>query len=83
MRITVKAKPMAFEDRVEKLPDGSFVVSVTEPPMDGRANRAIVALLADHFKIPKANVRIASGHASRQKMIEIDYEKAKDYFNTG
>ena len=69
MRITVKAKPNANENKVEKIDDLNFVVSVKDPPVGGRANRAIVRELSEYFHIP--NVRIASGHISRNKVVEI------------
>jgi hypothetical protein len=40
--------------------------------VDGKANEALVAFLAEHYKVPKRNVRIASGLKSRQKRILID-----------
>ena len=74
MRINVKAKPGAREDKVQKLDDASFVVSVKEPPVQGRANRAIIKLLAEYFGVPSGGVRIVSGHTSRQKIVEIDLQ---------
>ena len=69
MRINVKAKPNSNENKVEKIDDLNFIVSVKDPPVQGRANRAIVKLLSDYFHSP--SVRIVSGHISRQKIIEI------------
>ncbi|HEU4646400.1 MAG TPA: DUF167 domain-containing protein [Burkholderiales bacterium] len=40
--------------------------------LDGKANEALVAFLAAHYKVPKRNVRIASGLKSRHKRIIID-----------
>lgn len=40
--------------------------------LDGKANEALVAFLAEHYKVPKRNVRIASGLKSRQKRVIID-----------
>ena len=40
--------------------------------VDGKANEALIAFLADHFKVPKRSVRIVSGLKSRQKRVEID-----------
>ena len=71
MRITVQAKPGAREERVEKADDTHYAVSVKEPPVEGRANAAIVRALAEHFKVAPSRVRIISGYTSRQKAIEI------------
>lgn len=71
MRISVHAKPGAREEKIEKISDTEFVVSVKEPPVDGRANRAIVEALASYFRIPKNLVSIVVGHTSRNKIIDI------------
>lgn len=49
-----------------------FRVSVKEPPVAGRANRAILLALADYFGVSEARVRIVSGATSRRKIIMID-----------
>ena len=71
MKITVKAKPNAREEKVEKIDDQNFVVSVTEPPEKGKANDAIRNALAVYFKIESSRVKIVSGYSSRNKIIEI------------
>ena len=70
MRINVKAKPDSNENKVEKIDDLNFVVYVKDPPVQGRANRAIIKLLSEYFHTSR--VRIVSGHISRNKSIEID-----------
>ncbi len=69
MKISVKAKPNSEENKVEKVDDLNYVVSVKEPPVQGRANRAIVKALSEYFHT--LNVRILSGHTSRNKIIEV------------
>lgn len=71
MRIFVKAKPLSREEKVEQIDETHFVVSVKEPPVRGKANSALVFAIAWHFRVPPGNVRIISGHTSRQKIIEI------------
>lgn len=71
MKISVKAKPLAKEERVEKIDELNFVVSVKEPPKDGKANEAIIKALANHLAIPSSRVRLVSGFSARQKVFEI------------
>jgi len=71
MKITVFAKPNAREERVEKTGENEFVVSVKEPPVEGRANRAVCAALAAHFGVSASHVQVRSGYASRRKVVEI------------
>lgn len=70
MRISVKAKPNSNEEKIEKLDNFSFVVSVKEPPVNGLANKAIIKVLREYFHT--SNVKIVSGYISRNKIIEID-----------
>jgi len=69
MKIFVKAKPNSHEQKVEKIDEQNFVVSVKEPPINGMANRAIVKVLSEYFHT--SGVRIISGHISRNKIVEI------------
>ena len=71
MKIFVKAKPGAREENIEKISDTEFSVSLKEPPVDGRANRAIIRVVAGYFKVPESLISIVVGHTSRQKIIEI------------
>ena len=71
MRINVKAKPNFHEEKVEKISDTEFIVSVKEPPVHGLANKAIIKALADYFNVAQVRVRIVSGYTSRQKVVEI------------
>ncbi len=71
MQISVKVHPRARQEKVEPADDGGFEAWVREPPEGGRANRALVELLADHFGVPKSEVRIVRGAGSRWKQIEI------------
>ncbi|MCB0859602.1 MAG: DUF167 domain-containing protein [Solirubrobacterales bacterium] len=44
---------------------------VTAPPVDGKANKALIALLAKEFKTPKSKIRIVQGETSRDKLVEL------------
>lgn len=72
MKITVKAKPNAKNPSIEKIDDTHFVVAVTEPPVEGRANAAIAKALAEHFGTAPSNVRLVSGAMWKQKVFEIN-----------
>ena len=71
MRINVRAKPSAREEKVEKIDDLNYVVSVKEPPIKGKANEAIRNALAVYFKTGSSCVKIISGYSSRNKIVEI------------
>lgn len=69
IKIRVKAKPNSNIDKVEQITEGQFIISVKEPPVQGRANVAIISILKDYFKTQ--HVKIISGWTSRNKIIEI------------
>ena len=71
MKIFVKVKPLSHEPGVEKIDDQHYVVRVQEPPVNGLANKGVIAALADYFDVARANIRIVSGFASRNKLVEI------------
>ena len=71
MKIFVKVKPRAKEERVEKIDDTHFAVSVKAPPTEGRANWAVERALGNYFGVPPSRIRIVLGAASKQKVFEI------------
>jgi uncharacterized protein (TIGR00251 family) len=72
MLLSVKVKPNARKNELSSLPDGSWVAAVTASPVDGKANAAVIRLLAEHFGLPKRSIIIESGLTSRQKRIRIE-----------
>ncbi len=72
MKIFVRAKTKAKIEKIEKIDDINFKVSVKEPPERGRANRAILKALADYFNTTQSNMKIVSGSTSKLKIIKID-----------
>ncbi|OHA49163.1 MAG: hypothetical protein A2Z62_00155 [Candidatus Terrybacteria bacterium RIFCSPLOWO2_02_42_20] len=71
MRISVKAKTNAKKELVEKITDKEFVVSVKEPPIDGRANWAICRAVAEYFGVSPSRVNVISGQSAKNKILEI------------
>jgi hypothetical protein len=70
MIIQVKVKPNSRTEEVSQESD-SFTVKVKEPPREGKANQAVIRLLAEHFGVPKSHVRILVGFSSKTKVIEV------------
>ena len=71
MKISVQAKTNARQDLVEQLSEREFLVKTKELPINGRANLAIIELLAEYLKIPKSDIQIATGLGSKKKILEI------------
>ena len=75
--ISVKLTPKASSDRIgeiRKLSNGEeqLAIYVTAPPDRGKANEALLRLLATHFGLAASRLKIVRGHASRNKLIEIE-----------
>ena len=73
MKIQVKVKP---NSRIEEVSQegASFIIKVKEPPKEGKANQAVIKLLARHFGVSQSQVRILSGFRSKNKVIEVAEE---------
>jgi hypothetical protein len=69
--IAVKVVPRAATDEIVGWLDGVLKVRVTAPPQDGRANRALEALLADALGLKKNAVTVAAGFRSAHKRVAI------------
>ena len=68
--IEIRAIPNAKKNHV-KLESGVFRVYLTTPPVDGRANKAIIKIMADFFNVRKNQIEIIKGLKSRDKTIRI------------
>jgi uncharacterized protein (TIGR00251 family) len=70
--IQVRVKPRAGRSTIVEEPDGTWRADLKSPPVDGKANHELIALVADHFGCPKSAVSIKSGASSRIKLVSID-----------
>jgi uncharacterized protein (TIGR00251 family) len=69
--IDVRVIPRSPRTRVDGMRGGAVLVRLAAPPVDGAANDALVAFLADHLDLPRRNIRIVSGDKSRDKRLAI------------
>ncbi len=73
--LRVKVTPKAKFERIKKEigPDGTvlYKIYVTAAPEDGKANKAVIKLLAKALDVAKSNLTITHGHTSREKTIKI------------
>ena len=71
LRFAVRVQPRSSRSAVEGVHGGALKVRLTAPPVDGAANEALVALLADELGVPRRSVRIVGGETSRTKIVEV------------
>ena len=71
MKITIRVKPNARKNDVQKVAENQFVVTVIAPPVEGKANEKVIEVLAEYFHKPKRSVTIVRGKTAKEKIIEI------------
>ena len=71
MELDIRVHPRASRNAIE-VDDERITVRVTAPPESGKANDAVVALLAKRLGVGKRNIRIVRGHRSRAKRVRIN-----------
>lgn len=71
--IVVRVKPGSRKGPlVETGPDGTLTIYVRERAVDGKANEAVIRVLAEHLDVPRSRVVLAAGATSRLKRFRID-----------
>lgn len=72
VRLRVRLTPRASREEVTLKPDGTLVVRVSAPPVDGRANDALERAVASALRVAPSRVRLVRGARSRDKTVQID-----------
>ena len=67
----VKVHPRASKNAITGKVGDALKVSLTAPPVDGRANQACIEFFANFLKVPRSSVTIASGQTSRTKVVRV------------
>ena len=78
MLIRVYVTPNAREARVVKVSNDYFEVRVDEMAVGGRANKRLLEILAEHFKVQKSRISILKGTKTRNKLVQVILERTPD-----
>ena len=70
--IQIKVKPNSRVSLLEQKQDGTWLAQIKSPPVDGKANEELIALVAKHFECRKSAVSIKNGASGRIKLIRIE-----------
>jgi uncharacterized protein (TIGR00251 family) len=70
--IRLKVKPGSRREELTELDDGTWLARVKAPPVDGKANAAVIELVARHFGLRKSQVSIKSGASARMKLVTLE-----------
>jgi hypothetical protein len=68
---SIKVHPRARKNAITGIVGDALKLALTAPPVEGKANQAVIEFFADLFAIPRSSVTIASGETSRNKVIRI------------
>ena len=70
--LQVRVKPNARVSQIQQQDDGTWLAQLKSPPVDGKANEELIALVAGHFGVRKAQVNLKSGAGARLKLLQVD-----------
>jgi len=76
--LAVRVHPGARKNDIAGIHAGAVKISLTAPPVDGRANEALIEFIADLLRVPRARVALVSGASSRMKLLRITGKSAAD-----
>ncbi len=71
LTFAVKVHPRARKNEITGTVGDALKLALTAPPVEGKANQAVIEFFADFFDIPRSSVTIASGETSRNKVVRI------------
>ena len=70
--VSVRLQPRARRDEIVGERAGAIVIRVTAPPVDGKANAALCALVARAAGVPPSRVSVVRGQTSRDKVVRVE-----------
>jgi uncharacterized protein len=76
--LSVRVHPGARKNGVTGVHADALKIALTAPPVDGKANEALIAFLAGQLRLPRARVALVAGAASRAKMVRITGKSAAE-----
>jgi uncharacterized protein len=76
--LRVRVQPRASRDEIVEERDGALLVRLTAPPVDNRANEALVRLVAKRLGVAPTRITLLHGARSRDKVLEVDGLSSKD-----
>ncbi len=70
--IKIRVQPRAAKNQVAGVMDGALKVRLTAPPVDGAANKACCAFIAELLGVARGQVAVCNGHTGRNKMVRVE-----------
>lgn len=70
--VHIYVQPKASKSAFVGLHDGCLKLAISSPPVDNKANKAVISFLAEFFQVPQKDIRLCSGEKSRRKLLSIN-----------
>ncbi|NPA90041.1 MAG: YggU family protein [Chloroflexi bacterium] len=70
--IHVRVQPRSRKNRIEGVHDGRLKIRLTAPPVEGAANKALIAFLADVLDVPRRQISLVRGEKAREKVLLVE-----------
>jgi hypothetical protein len=70
-QFALRVQPRASRNAFAGVMGDAIKLAITAPPVDGKANQAVIQYLSDLFRVPKSSIEIVSGETGRNKVIAI------------
>ncbi len=70
-KIWATVKPHSKRQEVKHIADGDYLVSVHAVAREGKANEALIEVLADYFSVSRSSIKILRGQTGKRKLVEI------------
>ena len=78
--VKVKIVPGSSQNKIVGVYNNALKITITAPPVEGKANKKCIAYLAKYFDVAKSRIEIISGKTSKIKLIKIYDISKKDFF---
>jgi hypothetical protein len=72
MKINVLVVPNSKDSGLTKVDETNYKIRVDAPALDGKANKHLIEILAEHFNVSKSSIKILKGFKNRNKIVSID-----------
>lgn len=78
MKVSVRVKPQAKQDKIEKIGLNDYIVWVKAKAIEGKANQAVIKILSEYFHTPKSKIILIKGTKFRDKIFMVNIKKGGD-----
>ncbi len=69
--LSLYVQPRAGKNELAGVHDGALKLRLTSPPVDGKANKAVIAFFAKILKVPKSSLVLVRGLKNRRKQLQV------------